>query len=352
MVASTVGSIALARGRLDEAEAVFLRGLMILQKERGLNHPDLAEPLCNLAMVDRQRGRLVQAEARLLRALRLWKKAPRVQPGTEAVALEQPGHALHPEGPLRRGRDPAGAGPGDRRGGEGPGSPPGRRHPAQPGAGGRVAGPRRRCRGPPETRHGDPPRRLGDGAPRRRHQPRRAGEALPAAPQARRGRGAAPAVAGHPGPGPRRRALPGRDEPERAGALYRDWNKPEKAEALYRRALAIREKALAPRLALPGRQPRQPGAGAGRSAQGPGLPGAVGTLRWRSARRPRAPTTRSWPRRSTTWRTSTRRGASTPRPSRSTSARWPSARRRSAPRRRPSPGASITSASSTPARGS
>ena len=112
--------------------------------------------------------------------------------------------------------------------------------------------------------------------------------------------------------------------------VYHEQGKYADAEALYKRALAIREKALGAdhpdvaaslnNLAVVYRQQ-------GRYAEAERSTSA----RWRSARRRSAPTTPMWPRASTTWPSCTRAKASTPRPSRSTSARWRSRRRRSAP---------------------
>ena len=72
MVAGVINTLAhLLRDarKLDEAEALFLRGLEILEARRGKNHPEVATALGNLAQVNYIRGDLAKAEARCLRAL-------------------------------------------------------------------------------------------------------------------------------------------------------------------------------------------------------------------------------------------------------------------------------------------
>ena len=87
---------------------------------------------------------------------------------------------------------------------------------------------------------------LGPGAPRRGHEPQQPGAALRHPRPIREGRAPLPAGAGDPGKG----AGPG--APRRGtslnnlAGLYDDQGQYAKAEPLYQRALAIREKALGP----------------------------------------------------------------------------------------------------------
>ena len=136
-----------------------------------------------------------------------------------------------------------------------------------------------RGRAPLSALAGDPGKGPGPGAPRRGQKPQQPGEALPRPRPIREGRAPLSALAGDlgkgPGPGAPRRG----QSLNNLAWLYHAQGQYEKAEPLYQRSLAIREKAL-------------------------------------------GPSTPTWPRASTTWRSSTTPKANTRRPSPSTSARW------------------------------
>jgi tetratricopeptide (TPR) repeat protein len=57
------------RGQVDEAEALYRRGLAQLERLLGIDHPDLAPPLNNLAVLLAKRGRTAEAAALHRRAL-------------------------------------------------------------------------------------------------------------------------------------------------------------------------------------------------------------------------------------------------------------------------------------------
>ena len=112
--------------------------------------------------------------------------------------------------------------------------------------------------------------------------------------------------------------------------VYGHQGKYADAEALYKRALAIEEKALGkdhPDVAYASQQPGHPVREARQVRRRRGaLQARAGDPREGARQRP----PRLWPRPSTTWPSCTRAKASTPTPRGSTSARWRSRRRRSA----------------------
>ena len=403
-----------AQGRYAEAEPLYKRSLAIREKALGPDHPDVGTSLNNLAVLYQAQGRYAEAEPLYKRSLasarRRWgPTTPTSAPSLNNLAVLYQARAATPR-PSRstsaasRSREGAGA------------RPPRRRHrrsttwPAVPGA-----GPLRRGRAASQAQPRDPREGAGARPPRRRHvaqQPGRLyqsqGRYAEAEPLYKRSLAIREKALGpdHPDVGTALNNLAGCTETRAATprpsrftsaaspsarrrwgpttptsacrsttwpSCIRSQGRYAEAEPLYKRSLAISEKALGPDhpdvgtlaqqpgRAVPGpgplrrgraalqAQPGDPreGAGArasrcGRVAQQPGQavsePGplrrgraACTSAAWRSARRRWGPSTPTSARRSTTWPCCTSARAATPRPSRSTSAASPSARRRWGP---------------------
>ena len=236
-----------AQGDYAKAEPLYKRALAIREKALGPDHPDVATSLNNLAELYRTQGDYAKAEPLYKRSLAIREKALGPDHPDVATSLNNLAVALRYPRRLRQGGAALQALTGDL--GEGTRPRPSRCgiEPEQPGGA-------LRC-----------PRRL------------------------RQGGAALQALAGDP----RESARP--DHPDVATSLnnlaelYRTQGDYAKAEPLYKRSLAIREKALGPDHPDVAIEPEQPGG------------------------------------------SSTMIRATTPRQSRSTSARWRSGRRRSAP---------------------
>ena len=100
--------------------------------------------------------------------------------------------------------------------------------------------------------------------------------------------------------------------------LYDNQGQYAKAEPLYERALAIREKALGPEHPDVASEPQQPGGALPTPKANTRRPSRFTSGRWRSGKRPLGRSIPTWPRASTTWRCSIESKANTRRPSRST----------------------------------
>lgn len=72
-VATSLGNLRIAQGRVAEAEEQFRRALQLGEQQLGAEHPLLIRRLCNLAGVLGQTGRLAEAEPLLERAVALGK---------------------------------------------------------------------------------------------------------------------------------------------------------------------------------------------------------------------------------------------------------------------------------------
>ena len=341
---SNLARLYFAQGRYAEVEPLCQRVLGIREKAFGPDHPDVATSLSNLARLYYAQGRYAEAEPLCQRALGMREKA--LGPDHPDVAA-----SLNNLAALYRAQ--------------------GRYAEAEP-LYQRALAIREKALGPD---HPDVATSLNNLAVLYRTQGRHA-EAEPLYQRAL-------AI--------REKAL-GPDHPDVAmslnnlAELYRIQGRYAEAEPLYQRALAIREKALGPdhpdvatslnnlalrfpgsirrgRAALPAGagdpgespRPRPPRCGHA-STTWPGStmprvdtprPSRSTGGRWRSGRRPSAPTTPMWPQASTTWPGSTVTRAATPRPSRSTSGRWRSGRRPSAPTTPMWPRASTTWPGST-----
>ena len=318
--------------RLVEAEQFYQRGLAIYQAALGPDHPDVGSSLNNLAELYERQGRYAEAEPLYKRALAIREKALGPDHPDVGTLAQQPGLALPGPGPLRRGRAALQARLAIREKALGPDHPdvgtlaqqPGRAVPAP-----RAATPR-------------PSRSTSARSPSAR---RRWGPTTPmSAPRSTTWPGCTTAQGRYAEAEPlykralaiREKAL-GPDHPDvgtslnNLAVLYQAQGRYAEAEPLYKRALAIREKALGPdhpdvgtslnNLAVLYQQPgplRRGRAALQARARHP-REGA-------GARPPRCRHLAQQPGRAV----STPRAA-TPRPSRSTSARSPSARRRWAP---------------------
>ena len=64
-----------AQGHYAEAEPLYQRSLVILEKALGPEHPHVAASLNNLAELYLAQGHYAQAEPRYKRALAIWEKA-------------------------------------------------------------------------------------------------------------------------------------------------------------------------------------------------------------------------------------------------------------------------------------
>jgi len=60
-------------GKLDEAERLMKRALAIDEKAHGPDHPNVAIPLNNLALLLKKTNRLQEAEPLMKRALEIWE---------------------------------------------------------------------------------------------------------------------------------------------------------------------------------------------------------------------------------------------------------------------------------------
>ena len=321
-----------AQGRYAEAEPLYRRSLAIREKALGPEHPDVGAALNNLAVLYRAQGRYAEAEPLYQAQPRHPREGAGARASRRRHVAQQPGRAVPGPGPLRRGRAALPAQP---------------RHPRE-GAGARAPrrGHRRSTTWPSCTRPraatprpsrssgaaSPSARRRWGRAPRRRHRrsttwPSCTGPRA-ATPRPSRSTGAA-------SPSARRRWGP--STPTSAPSLnnlaelYRAQGRYAEAEPLYRRSLAIREKALGP---------EHPDVGTGAQQPGRAVPGPGPLRRGRAAlpaqpRHPRegagARASRRRHRRSTTWPGCTGPRAATPRPSRSIGAASPSARRRWGP---------------------
>ena len=316
-------------GRYTKAEPLFLRSLEIIEKALGPKHPDTAMSLNNLGVLYGTQGDYATVEPLYRRALAIIKKT--LGPDhlyTSHHPQQSRGAAFQPRG-LRQGRAPLPPRPGDQREGAGARSP--RYRPT-------ASTILRSCTG---TRVPTPRPSPSISAPWRSPR-RRWGPITPLLPLSL----------------------------NNLAVLYRSQGAYAKAEPLYLRALAIREKALGPdhpdyrhqpqqpRGAVPdpgrlrqGRAPLPPRPGDHREGAGTRSPryrhqpqqsrGAASQPRaptprpspsssapWRSERRRWGPSTPTPPKASTTSRSYTGARVPTPRPSPSTSAPWRSPRRR------------------------
>ena len=136
------------------------------------------------------------------------------------------------------------AGPGDPPEGPGRGPPRHRHQLQQPGRDPRGPGEVRRGRGDAPPRPGDPPEGPGRGPPRHRRQLQQPGRGPPGPGEVRRGRGDAPPRPGDLPEGPGRGAPRHRHQLQQPGRALEAQGKYAEAEAMHRRALAIRLKAL------------------------------------------------------------------------------------------------------------
>jgi CHAT domain-containing protein/Tfp pilus assembly protein PilF len=247
-VAQTLNNVAAvygSQGRYGEAEGLFRRALAIKEKTLGPDHPDVAEILINLANLYHGQGKYGEAEGLHRRALEIQEKVLGTDHPVLAVTLNNlanvygsQGKYGEAEGLFRRAlaiKEKA-LGPD---------------HPNVADTLHNLAnvlrksrqGWRSRAALPARARDRDKGAR--PGPPRRGPHPQQLGDLVQLPKQVRRGRGAHPACARHQGKG----ARPA-DHPDVAeilnnlAAVYGFQGRYGEAEGLYRRALAIREKAL------------------------------------------------------------------------------------------------------------
>ena len=301
-----------AQGRYAEAEPLYQRALAIREKALGPDHPDVAT-------VAQQPGRAVpdaraatpRPSRSIKRALAIREKALGPDHPDVGTLAQQPGRAVPRPGPLRRGRAALPSAP----------SPSARRRSAPttptsaPALNNLAAalpspGPLRRGRAALQARARHPREGARPRPPRRRHRAQQPGRAVPGAGPLRRGRAA---LSSAPWRSARRRSAP--TTPMSAPALnnlavlYQTQGRYAEAEPLYKRALAIREKALGP---------DHPDVGIGAQQPGRAVPSPGPLRRGRAAvqararhrregARPRPPRCRHT--RSTTWPGCTSRNA-------------------------------------------
>ena len=131
---------------------------------------------------------------------------------------------------------------------------------------------------------------LGADASGCRHQPQQPGGALPRAGPLRRGRAALPAGAGDPGEGPRPRASRCRDQPQQPGGALPRAGPLRRGRAALPAGAGDPREGPRPRASRCGHEPQQPGGAAMTRRAATARPSRSTSGRWRSGRRPSAPT--------------------------------------------------------------
>ena len=94
------------QGRYADAEALYLRALVIMRKARGTEYPDVATELNNLAGVYRSQGRYPEAENLYSQCLAIWEKALGPQHPDVAIALSNLAGLYGIQGKYQVVRDP------------------------------------------------------------------------------------------------------------------------------------------------------------------------------------------------------------------------------------------------------
>ena len=275
-------------GPLRRGRAALQARLAIREKALGPDHPDVAQSLNNLAELYQAQGRYAEAEPLYKRALAIREKALGPDHPDVATVAQQPGRAVPSPGPLRRGRAALQARPRHRREGARP-RPPRCRHALnnlaelyqaqgrygeaeplfkralaihekalgpdhpdvatdaqQPGRAVPSPGPLRRGRAALSSAPSPSTRRRS--APTTPMSPRRSTTwpRCTSPGPLRRGRAALQARPRHPREGARPRPPRCRHVAQQPGRAVRAQGRYGEAEPLYKRALAICEKALGP----------------------------------------------------------------------------------------------------------
>jgi tetratricopeptide (TPR) repeat protein len=97
----TLGGLMIDKGRLDEAQAELGRGLAILERQKGPDHPDVAEAVRLLANVASERGQYDQARADYERTERILEQAYGEHHRLYAQAVSDVGRAAFYQGKFK-----------------------------------------------------------------------------------------------------------------------------------------------------------------------------------------------------------------------------------------------------------